>query len=58
MSSQEFEMEMMYGISCSVIKSIREKKLITEEEYNRIQGILLEKYHPILGTLLAGKLLG
>lgn len=57
MSNQEFEMEMLYWISCSVAKSIKKKGLISEEEYSQMDGILLEVYRPILGTLLAGKLL-
>ena len=45
----------MYRISLSVAKSMLEKGIISKEEYSEIDTILLEKYRPALGTLLAGK---
>ncbi len=54
-SKEQFDAELMYCIALSITKSMRKEELITKEEYNRIDTILLEKYQPTLGTLLAGK---
>ena len=55
MDEKQFRAEKMYRISLSVAKSMLEKGVISKEEYSEIDTILLEKYHPTLGTLLAGK---
>lgn len=55
MDEKQFRAEKMYRISLSVAKSMLEKGVISKEEYSEIDTILLEKYRPSLGTLLAGK---
>lgn len=55
MDEKQFRAEKMYRISLSVAKSMLEKGVISKEEYSEIDTILLEKYRPTLGTLLAGK---
>lgn len=55
MDKKQFRAEKMYRISLSVAKSMLEKGIISREEYSEIDTILLEKYRPTLGTLLAGK---
>ena len=55
MDEKEFEAEKLYYISMSIAKSMREKGIIDEEVLAIIDTKLLEKYRPILGTLLAGK---
>lgn len=55
MDEKQFRAEKMYRISLSVAKSMLEKGIISKEEYSEIDTILLEKYRPVLGTLLAGK---
>lgn len=55
MDEKQFRAEKMYRISLSVAKSMLEKGIISKEEYSEIDTILLEKYRPTLGTLLAGK---
>lgn len=55
MDKKQFRTEKMYRISLSVAKSMLEKGIISKEEYSEIDTILLEKYRPALGTLLAGK---
>ncbi len=57
MNSKQFDAELMYWIALSIAKSMRKEEVITMEEYNQIDTILLEKYQPTLGTLLAGKVL-
>ena len=55
MSEEEFRAELRYRMSLSVAKTMLEKGIISEDEYSEIDTILLEKYRPTLGTLLAGK---
>lgn len=55
MDEKQFRAEKMYRISLSVARSMLEKGIISKEEYSEIDTILLEKYRPTLGTLLAGK---
>lgn len=55
MNEKQFRAEKLYHISLSVAKSMLEKDIISKEEYQEIDTILLKKYRPILGTLLAGK---
>ncbi len=57
MGEKEFESEKLYYISISIAKSMLEKGIIDEEVLAIIDTKLLEKYRPISGTLLAGKLL-
>ena len=54
MDKEQFRVERLYQISLSIAKSMLEKGAISEEEYTQIDTILLEKYRPILGTLLSG----
>ena len=54
MGKEEFRSERLYQISLSIAKSMLEKGAISEEEYAQIDTMLLEKYRPILGTLLSG----
>ncbi len=50
-----FQPELMYRMALSVAKAMLKKGIISREEYSEIDTILLEKYRPTLGTLLAGK---
>lgn len=53
MDKKQFRAEKMYQISLFVAKSMLKKGIISKEEYSEIDTILLKKYQPILGTLLA-----
>ena len=55
MDKKKFRAEKLYSISISIAKSMLEKGIISKKEYMQIDTILLNKYQPILGTLLAGK---
>ena len=55
MTKEQFRAERLYQMSLSVAKTMLRKGIISEEEYSEIDTILLQKYQPILGTLLAGK---
>ena len=55
MTKEQFRAERLYQMSLSVAKTMLQKGVVSEEEYKQIDTILLEKYRPILGTLLSGK---
>lgn len=54
-SEEQFRAERLYLMSRSVAKSMLQKGVISEKEFEDIDTILLEKYRPTMGTLLAGK---
>ena len=54
-SEEQFRAERLYRMSLSIAKTMLEKGIITKDEYSEIDTILLQKYRPTLGTLLAGK---
>ncbi len=54
-SKDWFRAESLYQISLSVARSMLEKGIISKEEFTEIDTILLQKYRPTVGTLLAGK---
>ena len=53
MTDMQFQAEKRYQVALSIANSLLEKELLTKEEYAVIYAILLEKYRPILGTLLS-----
>ena len=53
MDSSRFRDELLFQTSMNMAKSMLENGTITEQEYMKIQRILLEKYDPPLGTLLS-----
>ncbi len=55
MDSEEFKAELLYRVSLSVVRGMREQGLLTETEYHQLDTLLLKQCHPVIGTLLAGK---
>lgn len=53
MESKRFRDELLYQTSVKMAKGMRERGIITDREYKIIRQIFIEKYSPILGTLLA-----
>lgn len=51
MNEEQFEAEKDYQASILCFKQMLENGKITQEEYEQIDTILLEKYRPLLGTL-------
>jgi len=54
MDKKQFRAERLYQVSISIAKAMLEKGTLSEEDYTQIDTILLEKYRPVLGTLLSG----
>ncbi len=55
MNNADFEREKAYQTTMSLVRQLRNNGTVTDEEYKKIDTIMLEKYRPILGTLLAGR---
>jgi hypothetical protein len=53
MSEEKFQSEMLYQTTMSLARSMLKKGMISEEEYHEFDTIMLEKYHPIFGTLFS-----
>ena len=53
MRKEQYRADMLYQVSLSVAKTMREKGLITTDEYVEIDTMLLEKYQPYLGRLIS-----
>ena len=53
MTEEQFNAEKMYQVSLSLANSMLNKGLLTADEFMRINVFLLEKYHPLLGTLFS-----
>ncbi len=51
MNHEQFKRERNYRVSLAIAKSMRSKKLITEQEYSKIDKMLITKYTPIIGSL-------
>ena len=51
--NKENHNEIMYQLSISITKKILDEKLITIEEFEKMNCILLEKYHPFIGELFS-----
>ncbi len=54
MNDADFEREKAYQTTMSLVRQLRKNGAVTDEEYRKIDTIMLEKYRPILGTLLSG----
>lgn len=54
MNKEEFQTEKEYLLSVSIIKSMVSQGVISQETYDVLRTKLVEKYRPILGTLLSG----
>ena len=53
MTNEQFKAEKLYQTSLALAKNMLKKGLFTEIEFAEINSILLEKYHPLLGTLFS-----
>ena len=53
--NEEWNDEFQYQLTRSLVRQLKENGTISDNEYKQIDTIMLEKYKPILGTLLSGK---
>ena len=51
MTDKQFNSEMDYQIQRSIVNKMLKEKIITEQDYKKINAKLLKKYGPIFGSL-------
>lgn len=54
MMNKDFDSEFQYQITMSLVHQLKNNGTVSDGEYKKIDAIMLEKYRPILGTLLSG----
>ena len=54
MSEQDFNCEKRYQVALQIADTLLKNGAVSEDEYRQIKTKLLEKYRPILSTLLSG----
>ena len=54
MTKKQFHREKMYQATMAMVRRMHSEGLIFSEEYERVEGIFLEKYKPLIGTVYAG----
>ncbi len=55
MSDKEFRAEKMYLLCLGTAREMLKRGIISEDEFTKIDTMLLKKYKPTLSTLLSGK---
>lgn len=53
MTDEQFRTEKLYQVSLTIAYSLLEKGHITPDEFATIDQFMIEKYHPLLGTLFS-----
>jgi len=51
MTQEQFEREKAYRVTLSIAKTMLQNGLINEQEYKKIDTMMIEKYRPLLGVL-------
>ncbi|MCX7904156.1 MAG: hypothetical protein N2486_06560 [Caloramator sp.] len=51
MTKEQFEREKNYRISIATAKLMLSKNIISEEDFEKIKMLLIDKYKPIIGSL-------
>ncbi|MCX7749148.1 MAG: hypothetical protein N2645_19985 [Clostridia bacterium] len=51
MTKEQFEREKNYRVSIAIAKSMLAKRIITEQEFKRIDNMLIIRYKPVFGGL-------
>jgi hypothetical protein len=54
MTNRAFKREMNYQITMSFVRVLKNSGIISDDEYNKIDTIMLNKHRPVIGTLLSG----
>ncbi len=53
MNNDHFDAEVTYQISVSIAENLLKAGLLTDTEFSHAKALLLETYHPLLGSLFA-----
>lgn len=52
-SEEQLQNEMLYQTTMSLVRTMIKEGMISEEDYHEFDTIMLEKYHPVFGTLFS-----
>lgn len=53
MTKEQFHNEKMYQATMGMVRRMLSEGMISEEEYQRMDKIFLEKYCPVIGTIFS-----
>ena len=53
MENKSFERETSYQVTMNLFRQMLKQGVIDKEEYNKIDTKMIEKYHPVFGTLFS-----
>lgn len=53
MTKEQFHNEKMYQATMGMVRRMLSEGIISQAEYDRMEHIFLEKYHPMIGTLFS-----
>lgn len=51
MQKEQFQREVSYGASLAIAKVLLTRELISSEEYQKLQTVLIRKYRPVVSSL-------
>ncbi len=54
MNNADFERETAYQTTMSLVRQLKKNGVVTDEEYRKINTVMLERYRPVFGALLCG----
>ena len=55
MDREQFDREMKYQVSVSIVRSMLEKGLISTDDFSRWQQRLVERYDPPIGRIVSNR---
>ena len=55
MDREQFDREMKYQVSLSIVQSMLEKGLISADDFSRWQQRLIERYDPPIGRIVSNR---
>ena len=53
MTKEQFHNEKMYQATMGMVRRMLSEGIISEEEYQRVDKIFLEKYRPVIGSVFS-----
>lgn len=53
MTDDQFKREQLFQITLSLVSKIHERSQITDDEFRELERLLIAKYQPLLGGLVA-----
>lgn len=52
MTAEEFQREKEYQTVMCIVQSMRKNGIISQSDYEKIKTLMIEKYNPLLGSLV------